>query len=76
VDTPITINVLANDIYIDPVVVSLQVGPSQGLVGPWVDGTITYYPDPGFFGTDSFTDQICDATGQCDTATVTIIVGP
>jgi hypothetical protein len=76
VDTPVTIDVLANDVYIAPVVVSLQVGPSHGLVGPWVDGTITYYPDPGFFGTDSFTYQICDTSGQCDTATVTIIVGP
>lgn len=76
VDTPVTIDVLANDIYVDPVVVSLQVGPSHGLVGPWVDGTITYYPDPGFFGTDSFTYQICDTGGQCDSATVTITVRP
>ena len=76
VDTPVTIDVLANDIYVDPVVVSLQVGPSHGLVGPWVDGTITYYPDPGFFGTDSLTYQICDTGGQCDSATVTINVRP
>jgi hypothetical protein len=74
-DTPVTFDVLANDTYVEPVVVLLQVGPSHGLVGPWVDGTITYYPDPGFFGTDSFTYQICDTCGQCDTATVTITVG-
>jgi hypothetical protein len=76
VDTSVTIDVLANDIYVDSAVVSLQVGPSHGLVGPWVDGTITYSPDSGFFGTDSFTYQICDASGLCDTATVTITVGP
>jgi hypothetical protein len=75
-DTPQTINVLANDSYVGDVVVSLQTGPSNGLVGPWANGTITYYPDKGFFGTDSFTYQICDTGGQCDTATVTITVGP
>ena len=76
VDTPVTIDVLANDAYVGSVVVSLQSGPSSGVVDPWVDGTITYYPDPGFFGTDSFTYRICDASSQCDTATVIIIVGP
>jgi len=76
VDTPVTIDVLANDSYDSPVVVSLQVGPSYGLVGPWVDGTITYSPNAGFFGTDSFIYQICYTFGLCDSATVTIIVGP
>ena len=41
------------------------------------DGTITYTPDPDFFGTDTFTYQICDddATDQqCATAIVTITV--
>ena len=76
VDTPVTINVLANDSYVGTVVVSLQVGPSHGLVGPWVDGIVTYYPDDDFLGTDSFTYQICDTSGLCDTATVTIDVVP
>lgn len=76
VDTPVTIDVLANDTYVGTVVVSLQVGPSHGLVDPWADGIITYYPDPGFLGTDSFTYRICDTSGNCDDATVTIIVGP
>jgi hypothetical protein len=76
VDTPVNINVLANDIYVDLASVVLQLGPSAGQVGPWDGGTITYYPDPGFLGTDSFTYQICDTSDQCDTATVTITVGP
>lgn len=76
VDTPVTIDVLANDRYVGEVLVSLQIGPSHGLVGPWTNGTITYYPDPGFFGTDSFTYQICETESQCDTATVIVIVGP
>ena len=38
------------------------------------DGTIDYTPDPGFFGTDSFTYEVCDLAGLCDTATVDITV--
>ena len=34
----------------------------------------TYNPDPGFFGTDGFTYQICDSLGKCAVATVTLHV--
>jgi hypothetical protein len=75
-DTPITIDVLFNDILCgSSVTLSLQVGPSHGLVSPWVGGTITYSPEAGFFGTDSFTYGITGAEGQYDEATVTINVG-
>lgn len=78
VDTPINIDVLANDCYIEPVVVSVQVSPQNGFLGPVDVGTVPYTPNAGFIGTDSFTYSICDtATGQCSgTATVTITVGP
>jgi hypothetical protein len=67
-----------NDSCTDPVVVSLQSGPSNGIVGPWVNGTgtITCYPNPGFFGTDSFEHRICDSSNFCDAANVTVAVGP
>ena len=38
------------------------------------DGSIDYTPDPDFFGTDSFTYEVCDVDGDCDTATVDITV--
>jgi Glycosyl Hydrolase Family 88/Bacterial Ig domain len=38
--------------------------------------TITYTPNPGFTGTDSFTYQVCDSAGQTATATVTVVVQP
>ncbi|TAJ48987.1 MAG: HYR domain-containing protein, partial [Chitinophagaceae bacterium] len=38
------------------------------------DGTYTYTPAPNFHGTDVFTYQVCDADGDCSTATVTISV--
>ena len=38
------------------------------------DGTYTYTPAPNFHGTDVFTYQVCDADGDCSTATVIITV--
>ena len=40
------------------------------------DDTIDYTPNANYYGADSFTYQICDATGDCDPATVTITVTP
>ena len=38
------------------------------------DGTYTYTPDANFNGTDEFTYQLCDANGDCSTATVSVTV--
>ena len=35
---------------------------------------LTYTPNPGFTGTDTFTYQVCDSGGNCSTATVTVVV--
>jgi len=51
----------------------LEVEEVSGLA---TDGTFYYYPDPDFFGTDSFTYTISDENGGTDTATVTITVNP
>jgi unsaturated chondroitin disaccharide hydrolase len=37
--------------------------------------TVTYIPEPGFQGADSFTCQVCDSAGNCATATVNVAVG-
>ncbi|MDC6367755.1 MULTISPECIES: gliding motility-associated C-terminal domain-containing protein [Flavobacteriaceae] len=37
------------------------------------DDDITYVPNPGFIGTDSFDYTVCDSNGNCDTATITIL---
>lgn len=79
VNTPITIDVLANDppgAVLSPTLVD---GPDHGLVS--VDpatGTVLYTPGPGYLGTDSFTYQACspDDPTDCDTAVVTVHVWP
>lgn len=35
---------------------------------------LTYTPNPGFSGTDTFTYQVCDSGGNCSTGTVTVVV--
>lgn len=49
-------------------------GPSNGTVSISATGSMTYTPNPQFYGTDSFVYRISDVTGLTDTATVTITV--
>jgi len=76
-NTAVTINVLANDLYsnITSVGVSLVSGsgPSHGSVSVNADKTITYTPTNGFSGTDQFMYQIQE-NGNTSTAPVTIWV--
>ncbi len=77
-ETAVVITVLANDS--DPngdtlTVIDLPVLPFNGTVVINPDGTITYTPNPGFFGTDAFNYVITDGT-QTDTAKVTVTVLP
>jgi Ca-activated chloride channel family protein len=77
-DTPVTINVLANDT--DPnagdVLSVISVGtPMQGTAVINADNTITYSPSPDIFdASDSFTYMIGDGHGLNSTATVTVNV--
>ncbi len=69
-------NVVANDSYDDLGSVSVQVFPQYGSLGIVNVGIFEYTPNEGFVGTDSFIYRVCDMGGSCDTATVTITVGP
>ena len=75
-DTPVVINVLGNDS--DPEGEALTVtGTTEPLNGSVVinaDGTVTYTPDAGFTGTDTFDYTITDPAGNESTATVTVVV--
>ncbi len=84
-DTPVTINILANDsdsdAEIDPETVTIIDQPNHGMVS--VDpmtGELTYTPNPNFHGFDTLIYQVCDdgspLPAQCDTAIVYIVVLP
>ncbi|MDA1013516.1 MAG: Ig-like domain-containing protein [Planctomycetota bacterium] len=77
-ETPIVIDVLANDSDPDgdPLVVTIDTFPTSGTAVVNLDGTITYTPDAGFEGIDSFVYQIDDNEGGTDTAAVDVTVLP
>lgn len=72
------IEVLANDSDPDgdlnPESVAIATQPNHGEVVVARSGRIRYRADNRFQGTDVFTYRVCDLTGLCDTATVTVIV--
>lgn len=74
-EQPVTINVLANDSDADGDTLSVIAitTPSRGSV--LLSGNVvTYTPDPGFSGQDSFTYTASDGRGGQGTATVRITV--
>ncbi len=70
--------VLANDVDadLDTTSVSITVAAGAGTATALGDGTVDYTPDPDANGADSFTYQVCDLGGLCDTATVNVTVTP
>jgi VCBS repeat-containing protein len=58
----------------DPLTAAVEINPANGSVALNADGSFTYTPDTGFFGTDTFTYQIVDGQGGTDTAVVTLTV--
>ncbi len=76
---PVIIDVLDNDSDADvgdvPVVESVTQA-AHGTVAINVDGTLTYTPEPGFNGNDSFTYTLVGGQGSTGTATVDVTVTP
>jgi fimbrial isopeptide formation D2 family protein/uncharacterized repeat protein (TIGR01451 family) len=76
VGLPVKTSVLANDKgSLDPTTVTVTVNPAHGTITVNPDGTITYTPAPGYSGADIYTYRVCDTSGQCTTATVSVNVG-
>ena len=73
--TPVTISILGNDSDPDGDALAL-VSLTQGHNGTVTNngGNVTYSPDSGFDGIDTFTYTIGDGNGGTDTATVTVTV--
>ncbi|MCT4555883.1 MAG: Ig-like domain-containing protein [Pelagimonas sp.] len=78
VGTPVTIDPALNDFDTEDPVEDLDITslgtPTNGTAVINPDGTVTYTPDAGFTGTDTFTYEIEDTDGLGDQATVTVTV--
>ncbi len=79
-NTPVTVDVLANDSdadgNIDPSTVRVVSGPSHGSISS-IDpatGKITYAPTSGYIGADTFRYEVCDTVDQCAQADVSVTV--
>jgi gliding motility-associated-like protein len=79
VDVPVTVEILKND---DPMNTTFNLQsveivnqPANGKITIGGDGTVTYTPNPGYAGTDSFTYRVKDLNGYyTNAATVNITV--
>ncbi len=75
----VVIPILANDTdangNLDPTTVMIATGPAHGTAVSNTDGTVTYTPDLGFFGTDSFTYNVKDTSQGATSNTATVTVG-
>lgn len=75
-ETAVTINVLANDSDVDgdglTVTAVGAAGAGMAVINP--DNSITYTPNAGFSGVDSFTYTVSDGQGGVETAVVTVTV--
>jgi len=78
VDTAVVIPVLNNDAFApgDTLQVSSVTQGTNGSVVINPDGTVTYTPNPGFVGVDSFTYVATNGTLLSNSATVTINILP
>ncbi|MEC3860168.1 DUF4214 domain-containing protein [Mesobacterium sp. TK19101] len=78
-DTPIVLNVLANDSHPDGddlTVIAASVPPEQGSVEVNNDGTVTFNPAPDFHGTAVISYMVEDATGDRASAAHFVTVDP
>lgn len=74
-NTSVSIELTGSDAEGDGLIYSIQTDPSHGVL----DGDapfITYTPDPGYSGLDSFTFVVNDGLDTSDPATITIHVNP
>ena len=73
IDTPVAVNVLANDTPNGATAPNVVTNPTNGTTVVNPDGTIEYRPHTGFVGIDTFVYELCNTDG-CASATVTIEV--
>jgi hypothetical protein len=77
-DTVLNADISTNDSGLEdtPVTYSVDSAATNGAAVVNADGTVTYTPNSGYSGSDSFTYTVVDADGDSATATVRPLPGP
>ncbi len=83
-DTSVVVPIYDNDSDLPTIGTLTTTNPANGSVGINNNGTpndptddiVTYTPNPNYNGPDSFDYTVCNTTGDCSTATVTVDVLP
>ena len=79
-DTPLSIDVLANDTDVDnslsSLAAALVTGPSHGTLTLNADGSLVYTPNANYNGPDTIIYQVCDngVPQACSSSTVVVTV--
>ncbi|HVN39509.1 MAG TPA: Ig-like domain-containing protein [Myxococcota bacterium] len=73
VETPVSVNVIGNDIGGYGATIGLYETARHGTVTPGYNGTLLYTPEPGFIGADGFVYALDDGK-RIDFGTVTVLV--
>ncbi len=75
--SPVEVDVVANDRdgdgNLDPLSVVITQTPLYGSATVALDGSITYSPGSAFVDSDGLEYQVCDSSGTCDDAILTIL---
>ena len=74
--TTATIGLVATDPDGDPLTFSVVAGPSHGSLSPIAGSQVTYTPNTGYSGPDSFTFKANDGQADSNVATVSLAVTP
>ena len=74
VGAPVSVPLSCTDPDGDPLTLAIADGPAKGSLGAITGGAVTYTPQPGAFGTDSFTYSANDGTADSAPATVSITI--
>ncbi|MFL5291263.1 MAG: cadherin-like domain-containing protein [Myxococcales bacterium] len=75
-DTPVTIDLLANDTGAAAGTVTIVSAPKLGTATVNADGTVAYTPNPNMNGADGFTYQVTVGTDVSNVANVSLDITP
>lgn len=73
-DTPLEVSLSCSDADGDELAVTVTGTPTHGALTQLVDGSVTYSPEEGFDGTDTFTFEAVDFARTSGPTTVTVAV--